>query len=326
MGDIRSELKDPRRFTNNNPKRNMIIDTAVAGDSNLLSTVLENAIKSGQEKTISVAINLAPSVTISSLINQEMVKVFYNTNFEFYVFSIPFLVISDNLTESTDVACKSDLLINLLKNYGVLYCKNRLLNDFHDLSLCELYELQSQSDINNLISWCDNIKEDKKFIHKSASSALEIRYLIGITDKKDIFHSDIIKNHGLEIMDILDNDKLLAIPLLIDSIAAVINQSRFFFLESIFNIEISDTVKSIRMSNNSRCYAVIKAVNDDHEGMIVLRLYKQMLNNLANYKESDLMLKELRWPLTVLDDFNEIADRILRLLSAIQIETKIITT
>jgi hypothetical protein len=325
MVNIRSELKDPRRFTNNNPKRNMIIDAAVSLDRELLAGILESAIKSGQEKLISIAINLSPSAEVASLINQQLVELFLAQSNRFYIFAIPLLIVADS---SADIInqLESDSLMLLLKDYEVLFCKELMLHDLHNLSLCDLYKLQKEQDISKLISWLDSIEQDKIFRHESFSSTLEIRYLLGISAKKDIFNSNIIESRGLQIMNILNSKNLLYIPLLIDSIMGAVNRSRFFFLESIFNIEVSDTVKTIRMSNDSKCYAEIEAINNDHEGIILLRLYKQMLNNLANHKESTLLLKELRWPLTVLDEFNLIADRILGLLSAMQIDTRIIST
>ncbi len=321
MSDIRSELKDPRRFTSNNPKRNMIIDAAASQDSEMLASILESAIKSGQEKLISVAINLAPSAAVASLINQQLVDLFLEQNNQFYIFAIPILIVAENSADISINQLESSNIIALLKDYGVLYCKELLCYDLHNISLGDVYKLQKEQDLSKIISWVDHIEQDKKFSHKSLSSTLEIRYLLGISAKKDIFTSSIIENHGLQIMNILNSNNLLYIPLLIDSIVGAVNKSRFFFLESIFNLEISDTVKAVRMSNDSTCYAEIESLNNEHEAAICLRIYKKSLTNILGNKEnSKSLLKELRWPLIVLDDFEFISHRISGLLSAMKIE------
>lgn len=335
MNFVPKGLQDPRIYTSNNPKRNMLLDAALNRDQPLLIEAVSNAIKLEQEKSIGVVINLAPSYEVANFINDSVNQLFKSDGFASYIFAIPILVVADeNKIPSVLAQEQINLLLTMLAEYGVFYVHPDLLQDLSQASLHNIYNTQYKTAVEigdgaELIKVAiqgDSSKISAGFIHQTANSVLTVRYLIGISSSNKIFAPEAFAQLGMVIMQGLINQaspEQLYIPCFISTIVQAVNDARFFFIESVFNIEVSDTVKSIRMSNDSICYATISTSNNEHEGSIILKLYKRSLALVANSKgNNDFLIKELTWPLTVVDNFTLIADRISGLLSAMQIEIK----
>ena len=95
MNSVHKGLQDPRIYTSNNPKRNMLLDAALHHDQPLLIEGVSNAIRLEQEKSIGVVINLAPSYEVANFINDSVNQLFKADGAASYIFAIPLLVIAD---------------------------------------------------------------------------------------------------------------------------------------------------------------------------------------------------------------------------------------
>lgn len=320
------QLKDPRKFTNLGLKKNILIDSANFKQKQLLSDNIYQYIISNQEKQVSVAINLAPSAEIANTINKELINLFINKQNYYFVFALPLLLIADNNHQHSHQLSNLEIL-NLLTDYGAVYIHPNLQQDLNNIGLLDLYLLQQKQSLDEIILWMNQIKQNYHFSHQSSSNQIKIKYILGVSLSSDIFKPQIIETLGLKMMNLINSPKhnndhyqSIYIPLFIDSIIAAVNKSRFFFFESIFNLEISDSVKNIKIDNNSSCYAQINTETQDTAiTSIILKLYKKPLANIFNNKKSNILIKELRWPLTNLDNFDHIIARIYGLLSYMQV-------
>ena len=336
-----TDLADPRLYCNITPKNNLLIKNAVLRDEDNLYKSIIRSLELGQDKLISIAINLAPSYEVVHTIENIITKIFLDPSNKIRLFAIPVLVISSKKDGDSVNFQLSKLQINNLVNlisqdrYQVELLTTALIDNISQIPISKLYHYQITGCIDNIELNRYLSSNGSQLFHNTENSNIAMKYLVGSicgkNDESDIF-SNVFTKSGMDIMQILQSlsngyNDIVYIPCTITHLINAVNKSRFYFAESVFNIEISDSIKSVRMDNDGILSAKLStsASNKGNDlihnsfSYIVLRLYKYSLNSVKVNNVPQLQ-KELTWPLAALDDFSVIVRRISQLLTSMGVK------
>jgi hypothetical protein len=304
-----TKLIDKRIYAVDYPKTNIVINSANDYINqkitfNDFSQLLENLLKQNKDDVINIAINLAPSATISRVIWDTLNQIITKNNI---IMLIPIISV---------IGAKQDSIFNLklgsnnideILNTQSIITNNAIVNSI-DYLLSNVYHMKL-SQLYNFNNYITKLPQDLELVINKGQTIL-LHY---IAIKANRSYSDDlinlneynkIKNKIAQILNQNQNQDLItySIPFEPLTILDAINMGNIYYQDIKLHVEISDIIKSIRQTN--------------FEPQIILTMDNNIIKIIiTNNKQTNT----LQWELSPSDDFEFIVSRIEDLLMDLQI-------
>jgi hypothetical protein len=319
-------LNDPRCYTKDFPQTNVLINLALTSQQAKLDETIAKLLQDKKDEVINVAINLAPNYNVSSGIWQSLNLVIndvnvYNVNNSFaQLFAIPIIIVAGSkdkqqLQGQIDVTALNDFFYQqqIVSATTDFFISGKLLD----------YQTIAAFKPSQIFYWSRNINKSSLWLPiKVEGNAIDtfnegvfLRYLVGAivnnADQSGINQHN-LKQSLLKLTQLvhqqLNNSNVTFFPICYPQVALSNasqcgNQHR---LEIALSVAFSNIVKQIR-NNSLTPIAII--TNSDEAIKIMLKTQEQ-----SKLEEVSL------WTLNKIDNFNQILEIIINLLTDIGVE------
>lgn len=321
-------ISDPRQYTTNFPKTNIVISQALQVINKTLSTKelddsLANILQKENDALINVAINLSPNVEVCKVIWDSLNRAINNVDEApsgAHVFAIPLILVAGSKTKAKikgkiDVEKLNELFINkgLFKEGSDSFISGKLIDPQKVAGI-----KQSQ-----LYYWARNLQKARLWLPiEMESSPLEVvnegvflRFLIGVSidnGNGSGLNVNVVSNNLMELMQLInaelktDGVTLFPIPFTPIPLSSAFAVGNDYRTEVAIQVALSNIVRKIREDR----FTPIARISQEGEAVKIVVTTKE---------ESDLTETSL-WNMTRFDDFGKTLTSITNLLHDIGVE------
>ena len=284
-------LKDTRKYATSYPKGNIIIQSALNNDVELLHDVIHTNLKKNNYKLISLSMNLAPSYRVVKQIRNTLSLILQNNNK--FVFVIPIVIISTT-------PLKNKLVINGISSF----ITTKDIFDDNTVIYEELIHITQLNDnINNIIGWSYSHNENLIIEpQKISPSNIEVYFIIGKTT-----NTVNKENYQLNLLDMtyLLQQQLscLVIPFYINDIITGIEEAEYYYYELL----LQHTLSTEKIKFKKTAEKLFLNIKSETTKIIISIIY------------DTITLYDIFWDIKLYTDFTRVQNSIITLLDDLQI-------
>ena len=316
-------ISDPRQFSNIYPESNSLIaqaqhDLADGSDPQLMQALIEDALKQGNDQLLSVAYNLAPSISIANYIWNNLQCVL-NSSPSVQLFAFPIVVVVGsknqvclpdeiNATQLKELLISKDILVSAEHSY--ISSKLYDLGTLSQFKPSQLYQLsQTKVDFSQL----DDALTVKPILN--VDEGVHLRFIVGVAysvDGNQQFLANNYNNLGLELLQFMTSSlaasdtTIFPLPFAPCNLSEATLVGEQHLKEINISFRLSNLVKKLRLVGK---YPAVKLSSQKNNIQIELWL--------ADKSEAE---EVLIWQLQRADDFAQVTQILADLFSDMQLE------
>ena len=325
-------LSDPRQYTHDYPKSNLVINQALEVLANRLSQEelyksMANFLAKENDALINVAISLSPSSHVSKIIWESLNTVINQSDSDSFanLFTIPIVLVagSKNVAKLTNHIDDTQL--------NEFFYKNGLFNNDCDCFISgKLIDSKKISGIrpSQLYHWVRSLKKAKLWLPiEIEGSTVEVfnegvflRFLVGVSignNNNTGLNTPLIQSHLIDIMQLINSQlktsgvTLFSIPFMPIQLSKSIAIGNYYRTEIAISVALSNIIRKIRE----------KGLNPQ----ISVSTNKDAIEIKATTHEPSNLIETSLWNLTRFDEFEQVLQSITNLLNDFGVKWEYVT-